>query len=428
MAEPKGTKAKPPKAKPTPPGQGAIDFNNSSGAPVVRKTPIGKDKTREALGNGSKEGLRQLSARLYSGVQPPKINPNTGNSGSALVVRTPHKNDSFTRPVRGAVKYTGPPIQARRVTPPAPPPPSPFQGGKGGALALRPQPGVPDKVPYRADGGKVNTPNPGPVRPRIMPPTPPPSPLATAPRYNPGDENFFERGSQPYRKVAPPPPSAAKSVSSGPRLLTGSIDDAAKMTNLPKGMNRRLKGRLLGLATVAAAAGGLTYLATRKRNENEAAAKPAAASPEVGVAGRNNPPSAGNGPDAQLYPPAGGASNAPGAGGGTAPKQPTLTERVRGNNKANRNPEEYLGEAFDATVKRGRDVGRKHLQGMIARDSVDSESTLKDYKSEGIAQKFDRENPGKAGRILDEYRAMGRNADSAPKGATYADIKARALR
>ena len=117
---------------------------------------------------------------------------------------------------------------------------------------------------------------------------------------------------------------------------------------------------------------------------------------------------------------------------------------MRGNNKANRDPDSYLGEAFDATVKRGRDVGRKHLQGMIARDSVDSDtaskllskydekigkqSTLRDYKSEGIAEKFDRENPGKAGRILDEYRAMGRSAGAAPKNATYTDIKARALR
>jgi hypothetical protein len=278
-----------------------------------------------------------------------------------------------------------------------------------------------------------------PVQPRssVIPPTSGRKDLVFQP------ENFQARGSAPYRKVAPPPPSAAKSVSSGPRLLTGSIDDFASATKVAKGMSPRLKGRLLGAGVLAAGAAGLTYLATRKRNENEAAAKPAAASPEVTIAGRNAPPGAGNGPDAQLYPPAGGGSGK-GPSAGPTPSQPSLTDRVRGNNKANRNPEEYLGEAFDATVKRGREVGRKHLQGMIVRDAVDSDTasklmsrydkeinqqaTLKDYKSKGVTQEFDRENPGKAGRLLSEYRSMGRDGNAAPKGATLAELKARALR
>jgi hypothetical protein len=271
---------------------------------------------------------------------------------------------------------------------------------------------------------------------------------------NPNVRDYFGKGGSASSKNNPitNPGAALQRVKPGGALtVVDKADDAVRAGVKVAGKGKGNWKARLGLGALALGTAGATYLLTRGRNDNEAVAKPAKASPEVMTPGRNAPPSSGNESDRILYPQIGGgettrsgSGSQSASGGGPSASQPSLTDRVRNNNKANRNPDDYLGEAFDATVRRGREVGRKHLQGMIARDSVDettarnlmsrydkeinSQSTLKDYKSKGVTQQFDRENPMKSGRLLDEYRAMGRSGDSAPKGATLADLKARALR
>ena len=439
--KPKTPKPKTPKAKPTPPGQGSMDFNGGGrGGALQRWQP---DFVRQGTGKSYGGSNQILADARLQGVGY------GGNASNRPPVKYPGGLE--VSPGRGGIydvtsRYNPGRLVNRDVYSTGP------VAKSGAAQAVR------NSQPGRGALAVVPKPTPTPPRPAPMPETGRATPISSV--ENSAGSRFNAMGSRDPRAQAPPMSSSGKNnpirnpgaalarTQPGGALATvqaaESLDDFAKATKATKGLGRRAKGRLLGLATVAAGAAGLGYLATRNRNQNEAAAKPAPGSPDIGIAGRNQPPSAGNNPDRQLYPPAGGGPGAVVAGGGTSPKQPSLTERVRGNNKANRDPDSYLGEAFDATVKRGRDVGRKHLQGMIARDSVDSDtaskllskydekigkqSTLRDYKSEGIAEKFDRENPGKAGRILDEYRAMGRSAGAAPKNATYTDIKARALR
>jgi hypothetical protein len=383
-----------------------------------------------------------------TGGRKPKPTPGQGSmdfngQGGSLQLRTPQANDSFTRTTMSNT-YRGGRSNARAGVNV----PGPFRGGNGGqlavvpktssggALAVREQPGLPTLhtggAPQRIPGGKFDMPGLRPARPRITP----------------GRENpIFDLGS------LPPPRFNGSNVKSGGALVkrpSGALtvvdkaDDAVragvKVASKAKG---NWKTRL-GLGALALGTAGTTYLLTRGRNDNEAAAKPARATPEVQIPGRNQPPSSGNAADRILYPQTSG--NSPAGPSGTSPSntQPGLSDRVRNNQRANRNPDDYLGEAFDATVKRGRAVGRKHLQGMLVRDAVDSDtasklmnrydkeinsqSTLANYRDKGVTQEFDKANPGKAGRLLDEYRAMGRSVDAAPKGATLADLKARALR
>lgn len=429
MPEAKTPKTKTGGRKPKPtPGQGSMDFD---GKPDFVR--VGKGKSQ----GGSNQILADI---LRDGV-----GYNAGGAKGKNPVRQP--DGSYIMPGRGNIYdvsssrynpgrginrdvYSAGPIQksgasqaargldpgkgqiALRPQPPVPAvPPKPIPGGKYTPLTAPVNPILPaierkqipggNNPPRPIDGGKVNTPNPGPVRPRPIP-------------------------SAPNVQVRPKP---------GALQVIDKADDAAKVIGgVVKGKPKSKWGLIA--AGLGAAALGTGYLMSR-RNENEDAAKPQQAGTSMNVPGRNAPPSEGNRADRELYSPAPEGSTKKAA-------EPGLSERVRNNQKANRSPDDYLGEAFDATVKRGRDVGRKHLQGMLVRDSVDNDTaaklmnrydkeigaqkTLRDYKSEGIAQKFDRENPGKAGRILDEYRSMGRREGAAPAGATYAQIKERALR
>lgn len=430
-AKPKTSKPRTPKAKPTPPGQGTMDFNGGSrGGALQRWQP---DFVR--VGKGKSQGG---SNQILADIRRDGVGYNAGGAKGRNPVRQP--GGYFLMPGRGNIYdvsssrynpgreinrdvYSTGPIQKSGASQAA----RGLDPGKG-QLALRPQPPYPVVPPRPIDGGKVNTPNLGPKYDRYdLPPferkpidggkvnTPNPGPVRPKPITN-----------TPNVQVRPKP---------GALQVVDKADDAAKVIGgVVKGRPKSKWGLLA--AGLGAAALGTGYLMSR-RNENEDAAKPQQAGTSMNVPGRNAPPSEGNRADRELYSPAPEGSTKKAA-------EPGLSERVRNNQKANRSPDDYLGEAFDATVKRGRDVGRKHLQGMLVRDSVDSDTatklmnrydkeigaqrTLRDYKSEGIAQRFDRENPGKAGRILDEYRAMGRREGAAPAGATYAQIKERALR
>jgi hypothetical protein len=482
--KPKTSKPKTPKAKPTPPGQGLMDFNakpsgrygspglgnqfNAIGARGFRDNP----QTRAGMG-----GRPMVSSPV---TQPGAPLQRVNNPGITRTPPPPRTGGSFgsggnqaTGRFREVIDYkapTGTGSKSRSqiqniVEPPTSPKPS-TPASKGGSFGDN---GVKRTGPFTKDQTVIKQIKPTGLGNRSKNPIQGPrlgfgvngvkatgafnkgNISGTSGTYSgpmPGDSSGrgnmgFGRG--PYVKgqqpIINPGAPLERITPGGPVKVVDKIDDAAKIVG--GAVKSRPKGRfgLLAAAAAGATALGAGYLMSR-RNENEDAAKPQQAGANVSIPGRNAPPSSGNEADRSLYPAAGGGESS--TGGGTASKQPTLTDRVRGNNKANRNPTEYLGEAFDATVKRGRDVGRKHLQGMLVRDSVDestarnliarydkeigSQRTLKDYKSEGIAQKFDRENPGKAGRILDEYRGMGRREGAAPGGATYAQIKERALR
>jgi len=500
--KPKTSKPKTPKAKPTPPGQGLMDFNGKpplSGETTSwrRQTPLnpnmsqsGGQSWNETRWGSRSSGVMPVQGRgpvLDRGMPGPGRdgrNPNLESRNAQHNAVGPNNPQTRAgmggRPmVSSPVTQPGAPLQRVNnpgITRTPTPPRTGGSFGSGGNQATGKFREVQDYKKPSGLGAKSRTP----ARNIVELPTPPSKsgsfgsggvkrtgPFTTQQtvtmptglgnrggKYSgpkPGDSTGRRNmgfGSGPYVKGQNPiinPGAPLERITPGgplgPVRAVDKIDDAAKIVG--GAVKSRPKGRfgLLAAAAAGATALGAGYLMSR-RNENEDAAKPQQAGANVSIPGRNAPPSSGNEADRSLYPAAGGGESS--TGGGTASKQPSLTDRVRGNNKANRNPTEYLGEAFDATVKRGRDVGRKHLQGMLVRDSVDestarnliarydkeigSQRTLKDYKSEGIAQKFDRENPGKAGRILDEYRGMGRREGAAPAGATYAQIKERALR
>lgn len=435
-SKPKTSKPRTPKAKPTPPGQGTMDFNSGGRGGALQQ--IQRGFTRTSVGDAT-----------YTGQPRPKPKPKTGGALTTTQPSTPSRGGSSfgvngqqaTGRFREVMDLKTPSGLGNRsrtqlqniIEPPTPSrsggsfgsngvkATGPF-GNRGNGLAVRPQPPYPVVPPRPIDGGKVNTPNPGPVRPRPIPGPTPPTPRVVV----------------NSRSVIPSAPDIQVRPKPGALQVVDKADDAAKVIGgVVKGKPKSKWGLIA--AGLGAAALGTGYLMSR-RNENEDAAKPQQAGANISIPGRNSPPSSGNEADRALYPAPDGPTNT----AGSKASEPGLSARVRNNQKANRSPQDYLGEAFDATIKRGRDVGRKHLQGMLVRDSIDdstarnlmsrydkeigSQRTLKDYKSEGVAEKFDRENPGKAGRILDEYRGMGRRDGAAPAGATYAQIKERALR
>jgi hypothetical protein len=109
-----------------------------------------------------------------------------------------------------------------------------------------------------------------------------------------------------------------------------------------------------------------------------------------------------------------------GGGGGYRGGQSSMTDTMKRNQRAVRDAKSYLGEAFDATVQKGVTTGRKHLAAMLQRDGVDndtgmrlmkrydkeigSQESLKGYKTSGVTEEFDAENPNKRGALLSAYR------------------------
>ena len=429
MADTKTPKPRTSKPKPTPPGQGSMDFSKSApwGKPGAG-TPRASSGVSAA--QSEKVGRSQLSQSQRSGATS---RPTGTNTYSRTPIGKDGKPTLSGKPKYSSVSPEFNAVGARgfRDNPQT-------RAGMGG----RPMVSSPVTKPGAALT-VVNRQTPAVVPPQI--PGTKPGPSGGSPKFDPTNNSTGRKfGANrgvfgPDLEVKNPGAALTRTQPGGPLTTIDDFADASKAAKGVKGLSRRGKGRLLGLGVLAAGL-GTGYMLTRNRNENESAAKSTQKTTDMIVPGLNAPPSLGNAADRALYPAASASSGSSGA----SSSQASLSDRVRANNKANRSPKEYLGEAFDATVKRGRDVGRKHLQGMLVRDSVDeatarnliarydkeigSQKTLTDYKSEGIAQKFDRENPGKAGRILDEYRAMGRSADAAPAGATYKDIKARALR
>lgn len=124
------------------------------------------------------------------------------------------------------------------------------------------------------------------------------------------------------------------------------------------------------------------------------------------------------------------------SGGGYRGGQSSMTDTMKRNQQAVRDAKSYLGEAFDATVQKGVATGRKHLAAMLQRDGVDNETgmrlmkkfdneigsqeSLKGYKTSGLTEEFDAENPSKRGALLEAYR--GKYA----KGTTLQQMREKA--
>ena len=126
---------------------------------------------------------------------------------------------------------------------------------------------------------------------------------------------------------------------------------------------------------------------------------------------------------------------------GPAPQQPgsirEIGEQARGQSKAVRSPEDYLGSAFDATLRKGIATGRNYLQNQMNKDGLDSEQQSKimarfNDKIAGDKELSKKENEGgvintikakdeaRAGRTLEAYRGQR----GAYEGNTsYADMQ-----
>lgn len=117
-------------------------------------------------------------------------------------------------------------------------------------------------------------------------------------------------------------------------------------------------------------------------------------------------------------------------------EQSSLTQTMRNQQKAVRDTKSYLGEAFDATIRKGVTAGRKHLANMLERDGLDqdqgdrimrkydseigNQTSLKDFKDKGVTEDYESRNPGKGKALLAAYR--GRY----PAGTTMSEMKAAA--
>ena len=110
-----------------------------------------------------------------------------------------------------------------------------------------------------------------------------------------------------------------------------------------------------------------------------------------------------------------------------APRQPEslpdMSRQARGQNKASRDPESYLGSAFDATLRKGIDTGRNYLRNQMNKDGLDSEDQSKimarfDSKiagdkelslaanKGGIINTIKAKDEARAGRTLEAYRGQ----------------------
>jgi len=114
----------------------------------------------------------------------------------------------------------------------------------------------------------------------------------------------------------------------------------------------------------------------------------------------------------------------------------SMTKQMRNQQRAVRDTKSYLGEAFDATVQRGVNVGRKHLAAMLQRDGLDQDqgqrimnkfereigdqTSLKDFKDKGVTEDYDKRYPGRGKALLEAYR--GRYAPN----TTMSEMKATA--
>lgn len=112
---------------------------------------------------------------------------------------------------------------------------------------------------------------------------------------------------------------------------------------------------------------------------------------------------------------------------GAAPRQPDslrgIGEQARGQSKALRSPDDYLGSAFDATLRKGIDTGRNYLRSQMNKDGLDSDQQSKIMarfndkiagdkelskaaNKGGIVNTIEAKDPGRGQRTLEAYRGQ----------------------
>lgn len=126
-----------------------------------------------------------------------------------------------------------------------------------------------------------------------------------------------------------------------------------------------------------------------------------------------------------------GGNRGGGSGGGS-----TMTQQARASQRAIRKPDDYLGEAFDATLRKGVDKGTAHLEHMMKMDNLDEDTReslrqrfkkvqndkiLSQQKDKGIVERLDAEKAGRGENLLKAYRKEG--GFNYGKGGKYEEIK-----
>jgi hypothetical protein len=137
-----------------------------------------------------------------------------------------------------------------------------------------------------------------------------------------------------------------------------------------------------------------------------------------------------------------GGGNQGGGGGAQRPSSPSygggsvMTRQAVASQRAIRKPDEYLGEAFDATLRKGLNVGANHLERMMKADNLDEDTrnslrqkfgkfredqTLKQHPDQGITERLNSEMEGRGQNLLNYYRSGDYG-----KGGKYERIKQKA--
>jgi len=132
----------------------------------------------------------------------------------------------------------------------------------------------------------------------------------------------------------------------------------------------------------------------------------------------------------------GGTPNTGGSRGGGNGGGSTMTQQARASQRAIRKPDDYLGEAFDATLRKGVDKGTAHLEHMMKMDNLDEDTRaslrdrfkkvqndkiLSQQKDKGIVERLDAEKAGRGENLLKAYRKEG--GFNYGKGGKYEEIK-----
>jgi len=133
--------------------------------------------------------------------------------------------------------------------------------------------------------------------------------------------------------------------------------------------------------------------------------------------------------------------SAPARPSSPAPQQPKsipdMGRQARGQNKAMRDPESYLGSAFDATLRKGIDTGRNYLRSQMNKDGLDADdqskimarfegkiakdAELKKTENKGgILQTINAKDDDRAQKTMEAYRGQ---RGAYRKGASYEEVQ-----
>ena len=445
-----------------------------AGTPRIRMT---RDQINERLSYEGKKGTEAMAERapiapgrrVMSGESPPPPPPRRGGSFGSGGVR---KSGAFGRPSESSVKRpTG--LGTRSRSAPPPPPDSPPYSGGG----TRSSPGgsIPDTPPRRGGSfGSGDVKKTGPfgrpsessvTRPTGLgtrrPSTPPPAPSAAS-----GSGSF---GSGGVRKSGafgrPTESSVTKPTGLGARKLRatppaaprpgyragadGAAEAAARksaMDSWPKSTPATAAGKGAGFMGAVKkygklggkVLGGIAAVAGASELYDRLAPKDYPRAPWMSRGNKPTPPAQVT-QEQPFVPSPGGTSGSGGGNRGGSGGGSTMTQEARASQRAIRKPDDYLGEAFDATLRKGVNKGTAHLEHMMQMDKLDEDTRanlrnrfkkvqgdqiLSQQKDKGIVERLETEKAGRGANLLKAYRKEG-GFDYGKKG-DYFEIKRQA--